>query len=152
MLYYQRLHPEAHIPDRAYDHAIGYDLYACLITVSGRPNVIDIPPNFTRAVPTKLILATSPGYRLEVCSRSGLSLGDPPIFVANAPGIIDPDYRGEVKVILFNGGRSVYRVEHRERIAQVVICPAIVLDMEEKELENEDTPRGARGYGSTGKH
>jgi len=75
----------------------------------------------------------------------------PPIFVANGPGIIDPDYRGPIHVILYNGGEKVYAVRHHERIGQVVIAPAIVGEVRKRSgMKEEVTTRGHRGYGSSG--
>jgi len=104
LLRYERLDPDVRLPERAYENAVGYDLHAFIYTESRRPSVAHIPPHSSRAIRTGLILAPPHGYFLSICSRSGLALHLSPIFVANAPGIVDPDYRGELKIILYNGG------------------------------------------------
>ncbi len=153
MLQYFKLHPEAMIPTRAYEDAAGYDIHAFIMTEAGAPSVRFIPPHASEMIPTNLVLLPPPGHYLTMCSRSGLAAHDPPIFVANAPGIIDPDYVGEIKVILFNGGLNVYRVRHGERIAQVLIRPLVIHELEElpNHPEAGESQRGDKGFGSTGR-
>jgi len=82
-----------------------------------------------------------------VVSRSGLAgIG---VFVTNAPGIIDPDYRGEIKVLLYNGGFQAHYVQHGDRIAQLIIAPFVPATCREVQLLTE-TARGEAGFGSTG--
>lgn len=146
-LRYHRLHPEAPLPFSAYERSAAYDLSAFLLSESGRPNTLLIPPRTSRLVPTGLVLLPPPGFFLMVCSRSGLATKS--IFVSNAPGIIDPDYTGEIKVILFNGSHESFYVKHGDRIAQVVVTPFNQCGFEElKELPS--TQRGDKGFGSTG--
>ena len=153
-LRFYRKHPEAILPTRAYDDAAGYDLHSCLKTESGRDSNVYLLPHMTKAIPTGLVLQAPAGHYLAICSRSGLALHDPAIFVANAPGIIDPDYTGEIKVILYNAGNDIYTIRHGERIAQVLIRPLVVLDLEElnhpPEADDPINQRGDRGMGSTG--
>jgi dUTP pyrophosphatase len=145
-----KLDPAARVPERAYEHAAGFDIYAFLLTESRQPSNVLIPPRHTIAVKTGIIVAISKGFHLEVCSRSGLAAHTPTIFVANAPGIIDPDYRGELKVLLFNGGSNLYTVRHDERIAQLIVRPNLHPPVVEMRLREETTLRGAKGFGSTG--
>ena len=149
-LRYQFLHPLATIPERSYEEAIGYDLHACLITESGNPSIAHILPWQTRAIPTGLKLLPPSGFYIGIYSRSGMALHVPPVFVANAPGVVDPDYRGEIKVILYNGGKDLYTVRHGERIAQAVLCPIQCVPLESA-IINDVTARGDKGFGSTGR-
>lgn len=145
-----RRHPLARPPERAYESAVGYDLYAFLLTSDNNHSRAAIPPRNSRAIPTGLTLIPPKGYFLSICSRSGLALHDPPLFVANAPGIIDPNYTGEIKVILYNGGFTTYQVRHGERIAQIVVLPIIIPLFVEIDTLPTDSERGERGFGSTG--
>ena len=83
-----------------------------------------------------------------VCSRGGLASKS--IFVANAPGIIDPDYRGEIMVILYNGGHETYYIQHEDRIAQLIAIQAQMTGIVELEITDE-TERGEGRLGSTGR-
>ncbi len=100
------------------------------------------------AVPTGLILEIPAGYEGQVRPRSGLALRTG-VTVANAPGTIDADYRGEVKVLLINLGREAVTITRGDRIAQLVIAPVIQVRLEEAE-ELGETERGSGGFGSTG--
>jgi dUTP pyrophosphatase len=151
MLRFELLSPHARKPERAYEKAVGYDLYACIVTESGNPSLAHILPWTSRAIPTGLILVAPDNAFLAICSRSGMALHKPPVIVGNAPGIVDPDYRGEIKVILFNGGRDLYTVRHGERIAQVVVLPLLTPELDAAGLQDDQTERGNKGFGSTGK-
>lgn len=100
------------------------------------------------AVPTALVVAIPPGYELQVRPRSGLALTYG-VTVANAPGTIDSDYRGEVKVILVNLGAAPYVVRRGDRIAQLVLAPVARASFEPVD-ELPPSERGAGGFGSTG--
>ena len=144
---FKPLHPDARIPKAWSKDAIGVDLHAFLLTEEGRPNTAMIPPNATRNIPTGLGIEPPSGYFLMVCSRSGLAHAS--LFVANSPGIIDPDYRGEIRVLLYNGSHMAMYVKHEERIAQLIAVPATHLDgVAVTELSK--TERGELGLGSTG--
>jgi dUTP pyrophosphatase len=152
MLQYYKLHPDAIPPTKAYEQAVGYDLHALVLTAEGNESISHIVPHSSKMIPTGLILVAPKRHYLTVCSRSGLAAHDPPIFVANAPGIIDPDYTGEIKVILFNGGIHTYTVRHGERIAQVCILPLVpnyALEELHEHPEVEENARGPKGFGST---
>lgn len=97
---------------------------------------------------TGLFVAVPSGYEMQVRSRSGLAAKHG-VFVLNSPGCIDPDYRGEIKVILHNTSERPYQVEYGERIAQLVLVPVLRIDWAEVNELNE-TERGEGGFGHTG--
>jgi len=145
-----RLHPEAILPKRALEFSVGYDISAHMLTESGRPSSRIIPAQSTSMIPTALVCIPPEGGFLLVCSRSGLASRG--VFVANAPGVVDPDYTGEVKVLLVNTSFESHHVCHGDRIAQLLILPLPFL-REVEEITVADlpkTPRGASGFGSTG--
>ena len=100
------------------------------------------------AVATGLALAIPPGYEVQVRPRSGLALKHG-ISVPNAPGTIDSDYRGELKVILINHGDQPFAIARGDRVAQLVLAPVVLAQWDEV-AELEETARGAGGFGSTG--
>ena len=107
-----------------------------------------IAPGGRALVPTGWAVAIPPGYEGQVRPRSGLAFKHG-VTVLNAPGTIDADYRGELKVLLVNHGDCDFVVARGDRIAQLLICP--VMQAELREVEALDrTARGAGGYGSTG--
>lgn len=144
----KRLHPQAQLPRSYSEQAVGLDLYACLWSAEGRPNTAILPPRTTRSISIQIAVEAPPGVFLTVCSRSGLAKKS--IFVANAPGIIDPDYRGEVAVLLYNGGHETYYVKHGDRVAQLVATPIVLFSCLETDVLSE-TQRGENGFGSTGR-
>src|SRR5687768_9205745 len=97
-LKFKRLHLEARLPRNWSAESVGYDVHAHLISETGRMSKTLIPPNNVRNIPTGLLIEPPPGHFVMVCSRSGLTK-DFSLMVANAPGIIDPDYRGELRVL-----------------------------------------------------
>ena len=100
-------------------------------------------------MPTGLSVAFSEEYELQIRPRSGLAAKSN-ITVLNTPGTIDSDYRGEIKVILFNHGKDEFLINNKDRIAQMVLVPVIKMELEETDnLPN--TVRGEGGFGSTGK-
>lgn len=140
--------PTARLPVQANPNAIGFDVYANLVSETGHPLTATIPPKNTKAIPTGLILKPPTGYYVQCCSRSGLAKSS--IFVANSPGIIDPDYTGELIVLLFNGGYESFFVKHHYRIAQIIltkITPARIVAISEAPTSGG---RGDAGFGSTG--
>jgi dUTP pyrophosphatase len=108
---------------------------------------IDIPPGVIARMRTGLYLEIPEGYEAQVRSRSGLAYEG--IVVANSPGTIDSDYRGEVCVLLHNLGSYEYTISAGDRIAQLVFAPVIQVELEEVS-ELSDTERGTGGFGSTG--
>lgn len=103
----------------------------------------------TGAVPTGLFMEIPAGYEAQVRPRSGLALRHR-VTVLNAPGTIDSDYRGEVKVILINHGSDDFVIERGDRIAQIVFAPVTAATLERAD-EIEDTERSSGGFGSTGR-
>lgn len=150
LLEFRKLHPNAELPFRAYGDSIGYDLAACLRAETGRSNSLLIPPRQTASVPTGLAFRAPPGCFILICSRSGLATNS--IFVANAPGVIDPSYTGEIRVLLYNGGFSSWRVAHGERIAQLLVfAGGRAPDLREATEPWPQTDRGDKGFGSSGR-
>jgi len=127
-------------PTRATIGAAGWDL------VSAEDAVI--APGEVRAVATGIALAIPVGFEGQVRPRSGLALKHG-VTVLNAPGTIDADYRGEVKVILINHGAEPFRVSRGDRVAQLVVAAVPQMRFEHVEVLS-DTDRGQGGFGSTG--
>lgn len=123
--------------------ASGADLRAYLA------EAVTLQPGERRLIPTGLRLQVPAGYEAQVRPRSGLAVRHG-ITVLNAPGTIDSDYRGEIQVILINLGQAPFRVQPGERIAQIVILPVRQADFILQE-SIDDTERGERGFGSTGR-
>ena len=138
----KKLNPNAVLPTYGSCDAVGADLYACLET-----SVI-IQPGEIFWVPTGIALEVPKGCAGLVYARSsmGAKRGLAP---ANKVGVIDPDYRGEIRVVLLNHSKVPQTLEPGERVAQFVITP-VLTPMYEEVDELEDTARGAGGFGSTG--
>lgn len=140
----QRLREDARVPRYATDGAAGLDLHAAL------DGPIELAPGARLAVPTGLALELPPGTEGQVRPRSGLALRHG-VTVLNAPGTIDADYRGEVKVLLVNLGAEAFSIAPGDRIAQLVIAEVErVALVEAGPGELTDTRRGDGGFGSTG--
>lgn len=139
----KKLHPDATLPTYGSAGAAGADLYACLDAP------VTIAPGETAWIPTGLALEVPKGCAGLIYARSsmGVKRGLAP---ANKVGVIDSDYRGEIRVVLLNHGKEVQTVTHGERVAQFLITPVLTPDYEEV-AELTDTQRGAGGFGSTGK-
>lgn len=145
----QLLNRQAVLPKSWSEEAIGFDLHALCISDTGRPNTVMLPQRQTRMVSTGIMVKPPLGYFCSIWSRSGLALKS--IWVANAPGLIDPDYRGEIKVLLYNGGHEPYYVKHHDRVAQLVLLARSATTIECRDTEIIDTTlRGIAGFGSTG--
>jgi dUTP pyrophosphatase len=110
---------------------------------------VSLAPGQRLAVPTGLAMAVPPGFEIQVRPRSGLARQHG-VTVANAPGTIDADYRGEVLVLLVNLGTESVRIQHGDRIAQIVVAPVVLVEPEEVDALPE-TARGEGGFGSTGR-
>ena len=136
------------LPLPAYETAgaAGMDLRACL-PEDRRAEGLTLAPGARAAVPTGLAMAAPEGTEIQIRPRSGLALKRG-LTVANAPGTVDSDYRGEVMVLLANLGDAPARIAHGERIAQAVLAPVLRARLVEGPLD--DTARGAGGFGSTG--
>ena len=100
-------------------------------------------------VPTGLSVAFSEDYEIQVRPRSGLAAKNN-ITVLNSPGTIDSDYRGEIKVIIYNHGNHDFTINNGDRIAQMILAPVVKMELEETN-ELPETLRGEGGFGSTGK-
>ena len=125
--------------------AAGVDLLAAL----GESEVMAIPPAGRALVPTGMAISLPPGYEAQVRPRSGLAAKHG-VTVLNAPGTVDADYRGEIKVILINHGDMPFEIRRGDRIAQMVVAPVSAVAFELRESLDE-TLRGAGGFGSTGR-
>ncbi|MBX6426069.1 MAG: dUTP diphosphatase [Variibacter sp.] len=141
-----RLPHAADLPLPAYHSALaaGFDLHAAV--AADAPIVI--APGQWAAIPTGIAIALPPGTEGQVRPRSGLAARHG-VTVLNAPGTIDADYRGEVKVLLINHGREPFTVERGTRVAQLVVAPVVRADLCET-TDLSATARGAGGFGSTG--
>ncbi|MDL5051827.1 dUTP diphosphatase [Oscillatoria amoena NRMC-F 0135] len=137
----KKLHPDAQIP--AYAHGPHEDAGMDLRSVEA----LTILPAQTYAVATGLAIELPPGYEAQIRPRSGLALKSS-ITIPNAPGTIDPAYRGEIKVILLNLGPAPFVIAPGDRIAQMIIARYEAVEFIEDELS--DTARGAGGFGSSG--
>lgn len=133
------------LPRQQTPGAAGLDLMAAL----GTDEVVEIAPGGMAMIPTGLRIALPPGYEAQIRPRSGLAARHG-ITVLNAPGTVDADYRGEVKVLLINHGPAPFPVRRGERIAQMVVAPVSRVVFEEVEALDE-TERGEGGHGSTGR-
>lgn len=139
----RRLHDAAVLPAYQTTDAAGMDLSACL-----PQGPITLSPGAIEVIPTGWALAIPQGFEGQVRPRSGLAVKHG-VTVPNAPGTIDADYRGELRVALINLGRSAFTIEHGMRIAQLILAPVSRADI----IEVSDlapTARGAGGFGSTG--
>jgi dUTP pyrophosphatase len=123
--------------------AAGLDLCAALDAP------LTIEPARAAAIGTGLAMAIPRGFEGQVRPRSGLAAKHQ-VTVTNAPGTIDADYRGELRVLLINHGREPFTISHGDRIAQLVIAPVVQAELVEVESLDE-TERGAGGIGSTGR-
>ena len=131
------------LPSRATSRSAGFDLCAAVASP------VVLPPGNRTLFPTGFAIALPDGFEAQVRPRSGLVLAHG-VVIPNAPGTIDADYRGEMKVILGNTGSEAYTVQRGDRIAQLVISPVVVADWDEVETL-DDTARGIGGFGSTGR-
>jgi len=131
------------LPSRATEGSSGYDLRAAI----GRD--VTIAPGERVLIPTGFSIAVPNGYEAQIRPRSGLAL-EHGIVLPNAPGTIDADYRGELKVIVMNAGADAFVVRRGDRIAQMVIAPVIRAEWDEVSAL-ESTERGSGGFGHTGR-
>lgn len=130
------------IPAYATEGSAGMDITAAL----SEPLILE--PGAIKLIPTGIAIALPQGFECQVRSRSGLAAKHG-IFALNAPGTIDSDYRGEIKVILANSGKAPYAIQPGERIAQLVIARYETVQWELVDTLDE-TARGTGGFGSTG--
>jgi len=139
----KKLDPSVELPTYKTDGASGMDLMAFI----NEP--ITLKPKSSCLVPTGLSVAFSSNFEIQIRPRSGLAAKNS-ISVLNTPGTIDSDYRGELKVILFNHGNTEFLINNKDRIAQMILTPVIKIDLEETD-NLPKTVRGESGFGSTGK-
>ena len=139
----KKLNSAVELPAYKTDGASGMDLMALI------KEPINLKPNSSCIVPTGLAVAFSSDFEIQIRPRSGLAAKNS-ISVLNTPGTIDSDYRGEIKVILFNHGKNDFLINNKDRIAQMILTPVIKMELQEAE-ELPGTVRGEGGFGSTGK-
>ena len=139
----KKSNPAIELPSYKTNGASGMDLMAWI------DNPIILKPGTSCLVPTGISVAFPQEYEIQVRPRSGLAAKNN-ISVLNTPGTIDSDYRGEIKIILFNHGNENFLINNKDRIAQMVLTPIIKMQLEETN-ELPDTNRGKGGFGSTGK-
>ena len=139
----KKLNPKVQLPSYKTQGSSGMDLMAFI------ESPIKISPNSSALIPTGISLVISKDVEIQIRPRSGLAVKSK-ISVLNTPGTIDSDYRGEIKVILFNHGSKEFVVKNKDRIAQMILMPVLKVDFEE--VDNlPETLRGSGGFGSTGK-
>ncbi|HHC08005.1 MAG TPA: dUTP diphosphatase [Actinobacteria bacterium] len=136
----KRLDTSLPAPRPAHEDDAGLDLYAA--------EDANLEPGERAVVPTGIAVAIPPGHAGWVTPRSGLA-AERGVTVLNAPGLIDPGYRGEVKVILVNLGTETVRIRRGDRIAQLVVTPVAAVEWVHV-ADLDDSDRGAGGFGSTG--
>jgi len=139
----KKLHPSVQLPSYKTEGSSGMDLMAFIESST------KISPNSSALIPTGISVAIPNDLEIQIRPRSGLAAKSN-ISVLNTPGTIDSDYRGEIKVILFNHGSKEFIVKNKDRIAQMILVPVLKVDFEEVE-DLPETLRGSGGFGSTGK-
>ena len=139
----KKLHKNIILPEYKTDGSSGMDLMANV------EQTVKILPGEKKMISTGIMVAIPEQYEIQIRPRSGLAAKNG-ISVLNTPGTIDSDYRGEIKVILINFGKDIFEVKKNDRIAQIIVCPIIKVELEE--VENlPETVRGKGGFGSTDK-
>ena len=139
----KKLNPEAKLPNYKTKGSSGMDLMACI------EKSIKILPGKSALVPTGLSIAIPDDTEVQIRPRSGLAAKSS-ISVLNTPGTIDSDYRGEIKVIIYNHSNKEFFVNNGDRIAQMILMPVFKFKFEEVDILST-TVRGSGGFGSTGK-
>ena len=139
----KKLNPKAELPKYKTEGSSGMDLMALI------ENPITIKPQNSALIPTGLSIAIPEDTEVQIRPRSGLAAKSS-ISVLNTPGTIDSDYRGEIKIILFNHGNQDFTINNKDRVAQMILAPVHKMNLEE--VDNLPTSiRGKGGFGSTGK-
>ena len=139
----KKLNPSVELPSYKTNGASGMDLIAFL------EKPINLEPGKSCLVSTGLSVAFPKEYEIQIRPRSGLAAKNN-ISVLNTPGTIDSDYRGELKIILFNHGSKNFIINNNDRVAQMILTPIIKMKLEETD-ELPESVRGEGGFGSTGK-
>ena len=131
------------LPEYKTEGSSGMDLMANV------GQTVKILPGEKKIISTGIMVAIPEQYEIQIRPRSGLAAKNG-ISVLNTPGTIDSDYRGEIKIILINLGKDIFEIKKNDRIAQMIVCPIIKVELEEVESLPE-TVRGKGGFGSTDK-
>ncbi len=139
----KKLHPKVKLPSYKTYGSSGMDLMAFI------ESSIKVAPNSSALISTGISLAIPNDCEIQIRPRSGLAAKSN-ISILNTPGTIDSDYRGEIKVILFNHGPKEFIVNNNDRIAQMILMPILKVNFEEVN-DLPETVRGSGGFGSTGK-
>ena len=139
----KKLNPSVQLPSYKTNGASGMDLMAFI------EKPINLEPGNSCLIPTGLTVAFPEEYEIQIRPRSGLAVKNN-ISVLNTPGTIDSDYRGELKIILFNHGNKNFVINNNDRVAQMVLTPIKKMELEETN-ELPTSLRGKGGFGSTGK-
>ena len=139
----KKLSSDVELPSYKTSGASGMDLMAHI------KSPIIIKPKTSELIPTGLSVAFSEEYEIQIRPRSGLAAKNN-ISVLNTPGTIDSDYRGELKIIIYNHGNEDFTVNNSDRIAQMILTPVVKMKLQETD-ELPETLRGEGGFGSTGK-
>ena len=139
----KKLDPAVKLPSYKTNGASGMDLMAFI------KDPISVKPKTSNLIPTGLSVAFSEDYEIQIRPRSGLAAKNN-ISVLKTPGTVDSDYRGEIKVIIYNHGSENFVINNGDRIAQMILTPVIKMELEETNNLPE-TIRGEGGFGSTGK-
>ena len=139
----KKLNDTVEIPTYKTKGASGMDLMAFV------EKSITISPQSSYIIPTGISVTFPDNYEIQIRPRSGLAAKNN-ITVLNTPGTIDSDYRGEIKVILFNHGKEEFIINNKDRIAQMILAPVHKIDLEETD-NLPSSIRGKSGFGSTGK-
>ena len=139
----KKLDSSVELPTYKTNGASGMDLMAFI------KETINLKPKSSCLIPTGISVAFPSEFEIQIRPRSGLAAKNS-ISVLNTPGTIDSDYRGEIKVILYNHGDSDFLINNKDRIAQIILTPVIKMNLEETDNLPE-TIRGEGGFGSTGK-
>ena len=139
----KKLNSAVKLPEYKTEGASGMDLMAFI------KKPVYVKPKTSSIIPTGIAVAFSKNYEIQIRPRSGLA-AKKNIGILNTPGTIDSDYRGEIKVIIFNYGKKNFIINNGDRIAQMVLSPIIKIKLEKKN-DLPETFRGKKGFGSTGK-
>ncbi len=139
----KKLSPEVQLPSYKTSGASGMDLMAFI------KSSLTIKPKTSCLIPTGLSIAFSEDYEIQIRPRSGLAAKNN-ISILNTPGTIDSDYRGEIKVIIYNHGNNDFLINNGDRIAQMILTPVVKIELKETN-DLPETIRGKGGFGSTGK-
>ena len=140
----RKLDPAVKLPEYKTYGASGMDIMAFI------KKPISLKPKMSSIIPTGLLVAFSKDYEIQIRPRSGLAAKSS-ISILNTPGTIDSDYRGEIKVIMYNHGKNEFIVNNGDRIAQMILTPVLKIVLEETNSDLPESVRGEGGFGSTGK-